>query len=113
MDLEIIPLRVEFRVFAKIHICIWKCWTKTLFDKLLWAFQLKTIKINIFNYKDAEPDNSPPAFSDYELEVSIALIFLQTIIIYLLVDTVAFVLYCGCCCHISYFPIMCTLYPIK
>ena len=74
MDLEIIPLRVEFRVFAKIHICIWKCWTKTLFDKLLWAFQLKTIKINIFNYKDAEPDKSPPAFSDYELEVSIALI---------------------------------------
>ena len=69
MDLEIIPLRVEFRVFAKIKLCIWKCFTITLFDKLLWAFQMQTIEINIFKYKDVEPDTSPPSFSVYDTEV--------------------------------------------
>ena len=75
LDLVIVPLRVEFRVFAKIKICIWKCFTKTLFDKLLWAFQLKTIEINIFKYKDIEPDTSPPLFSVYDTAVCITLIW--------------------------------------
>ena len=73
MDLEIIPLIVEFRVFAKVKICLWKCWTKTLFNKLLWKIQLATIKINICKYNDIESDKSPPTFNVYDSKVNIAL----------------------------------------
>ena len=72
MNLRLIPLRLEFHAFAKVKLCIWKkCWSKTLFDKILWTIQMKTIDITIFNYNDAEMDVSPPEIGWYDKAVSI------------------------------------------
>ena len=71
MDLRLIPMRLEFRAFAKVKLCIWKkCWSKTLFDKILWAIEMKMINITIFNYNDAEMDVSPPEIGWYDKAVS-------------------------------------------
>ena len=71
MDLRLIPLMVELRLFVRVKICLWKCWTKTLLDKVLWKFQMKMIEVNIFNYNDAELDVSPPEIGWYDTAVSI------------------------------------------
>ena len=68
MDLELIPLRIELHVLIKAKFP-WK--TKTILNKLIWQYQSATIKKNIFNLNNAEPDESPPDFSWYSKAVSV------------------------------------------
>jgi len=74
MDLQMIPLYIDLRALLRLEICIcaWKCWCfdKTLLNYLLWQSQSRTITKPIFNYNDAEPDNSVPDFGMYTEEVS-------------------------------------------
>ena len=74
MDLQMIPLYVDLRALLRVEICIcaWKCWCfdKTLINYLIWQSQSRTITKPIFNYNDAEPDNSVPDFGLYTEEVS-------------------------------------------
>ena len=66
MDLELIPLRIELRALLIIELIFVR---KVLINVLLWNYQSKSIKKNIFNYNDAEPDNTPPDFTQFSRAV--------------------------------------------
>ena len=74
MDLQMIPLYIDLRALLRIEMCFCflkcKCFEKTLINCLLWQSQSRTITKPIFNYNDAEPDNSVPDFGMYTEEVS-------------------------------------------
>ena len=75
MDLELIPLRVELRALLIFELKISLPWggkihiRKVLINVLLWNYQTRSIKANIFNYNDAEPDNTPPDFTQFSRAV--------------------------------------------
>ena len=64
VDLEIIPLSLSVSVFLRIRInLLFTSFTKTLINKQLFSWTSPTIRINLFDVSNFDPDDSPPLFS--------------------------------------------------
>ena len=70
MDVVLVPLRLQLRVRVLVGICFFTCVEKVIFKAVLWQYTTPAIRGEIFNINDAEPDETPPAFSAYEGSVS-------------------------------------------
>ena len=70
MDLVLQPLKIEFRVKLLLEFKLFRrSFRKVLLNFLLWDYQCRLIEANMFNYNDAEPDNTGPDFSMYAKSV--------------------------------------------
>ena len=67
MDVVLVPLRLQLLVRLLVKILGFE---KIIISRVLWEYTTPAIRGEIFNFNDAEPDETPPAFSVYEGSVS-------------------------------------------
>lgn len=54
-DLRVIPLSMEIDIFLEIRVCLWKCFTKTLFRKTIFSWSMQPFVIELFRFCPSKP----------------------------------------------------------
>ena len=75
MDMKLIPLRLTLRIMLEVWFLGRR---RELINTVLWRYEMNPINVNLFNYNDAEPDNSPPEFDKFAQPVRYAILYIKT-----------------------------------